>query len=108
MALHFGVKAANYPLTQNDLEEQMLPAFLRAHKSKIVGLMIDGDRLAQIRETRRPASRYASLKQCHWEVDSAESLLRAEGVPALHTTHSSVEEIASRVLMQLGLQREMF
>jgi len=108
IALHFGVKAANYPLTQKDLEEQKLPAFLRAHKGKIAGLTIDADRLAQIRETRRPDSRYASLKQCHWEVDAAESLLRASGIPAFHTTHSSIEEIASRVLLQLGLQREMF
>jgi regulator of PEP synthase PpsR (kinase-PPPase family) len=108
MALHFGVKAANYPLTVKDLENQGLPPFLKAHKKKIVGLMIDADRLAQIRETRRPDSRYASLRQCHWEVDAAESLLRAEGIGAIHTTNSSIEEIASRILMQLGLQREMF
>ena len=108
MGLHFGVKAANYPLTESDLEKQRLPTFLRRHKKKIIGLMIDADRLAQIRETRRPSSRYASLKNCHWEVDAAESLLRAEGTPIFHTTHSSIEEIASRVLLQLGLQREMF
>jgi regulator of PEP synthase PpsR (kinase-PPPase family) len=108
MALHFGVKAANYPLTESDLEEQRLPAFLRRHKDKVVGLMIDPDRLAQIRETRRPGSRYASLRQCHREVESAESLLRSAGVPIFQTTHSSIEEIASRVLQQLGLQSEMF
>ncbi len=108
MALHFGVKAANYPLTQTDLENQALPAFLKPHRAKIVGLTIDADRLAQIRETRRPGSRYASMKQCHWEVEAAESLLRMAGVPIFHTTHSSIEEIASRVLLQLGLQREMF
>ena len=82
--------------------------FLRKHRHKIIGLMIDADRLAQIRETRRPGSRYASMKQCHWEVDASESMLRAEGIPVFHTTHSSVEEIASRVLLQLGIQREMF
>jgi regulator of PEP synthase PpsR (kinase-PPPase family) len=108
MALHFGVKAANYPLTQKDLENQRLPPFLREHKAKTVGLAIDPDRLAQIRETRRPESRYASLKQCHWEVDAAESLLRMAGLPVFHTTHSSIEEIASRVLQKLALQREMF
>ncbi len=108
MALHFGVKAANYPLTQDDLEKQTLPSFLRTHKAKIVGLTIDADRLSQIRETRRPGSRYASLKQCHWEVDAAESMLRMVGASIFHTTHSSIEEIASRVLLQLGLQREMF
>jgi len=108
MALHFGVKAANYPLTQNDLEKQVLPAFLRPFKHKVVGLTIDADRLSQIRETRRPDSRYASLKQCHWEVEAAESLLRMAGAPVFHTTHSSIEEIASRILAKLGVQREMF
>ena len=108
MALHFGVNAANYPLTESDFEEQRLPVFLRGHKEKIIGLMIDADHLAKIRETRRPGSRYASLKQCYREVDAAESLLRAAGVPIFHTTHSSIEEIASRVLQQLGLQREMY
>jgi regulator of PEP synthase PpsR (kinase-PPPase family) len=29
-------------------------------------------------------------------------------VPVFNTTHSSIEEIASRVLLELGLQREMF
>jgi len=108
IALHFGVRAANYPLTQQDLEAQVLPVFLRQHKNKIVGLTIDPDRLAQIRETRRPDSRYASLKQCHWEVDAAESLLRMAGVTVFNTTHSSIEEIASRILLHQGLQREMF
>lgn len=108
MALHYGVKAANYPLTEDDLEEMRLPPFLRRYKRKIVGLMIEPDRLAQIRETRKPGSRYASLRQCHKEVDQAEALLRTEGIPVLQTTHSSIEEISSRVLMELGLQTEMF
>jgi regulator of PEP synthase PpsR (kinase-PPPase family) len=108
MALHYGVKAANYPLTENELDEMRLPPFLRCHKRKIVGLMIEADRLAQIRETRKPNSRYASLKQCHKEIDLAEALFRTEGIPVLHSTHSSIEEISSRVLMELGLQKEMF
>lgn len=108
MALHFGVKAANYPLTDEDLDRQRLPDHLRKHRSRIVGLLIDPDRLAQIRETRKPGSRYASLKQCHWEVDAAESLLRAEGIDCFSTTHSSIEEIASRILQHLGMQREMY
>lgn len=108
MALHFGVKAANYPLTPEDLDEMRLPSFLRRHKRKIVGLMIEPERLVQIRETRKPGSRYASIRQCRREVEAAESLFRMEGIPVFQTTHSSIEEISSRVLLQLGLQREMF
>lgn len=108
MALHYGVKAANYPLTEDDLHALRLPTFLRRYKRKIVGLMIEPERLAQIRETRKPGSRYASLRQCHKEIDLAESLLRSEGITVFQTTHSSIEEISSRVLMELGVQREMF
>jgi regulator of PEP synthase PpsR (kinase-PPPase family) len=108
MALHFGVKSANYPLTPEDLDEMRLPPFLRRHKRKIAGLMIEPERLSQIRETRKPESRYASIRQCRQEVAAAESLFRMEGIPVFKTTHSSIEEISSRVLLQLGLQREMF
>ncbi|MCH8478099.1 MAG: kinase/pyrophosphorylase [Wenzhouxiangella sp.] len=108
MALHYGIKAANYPLTEEDLEQPRLPAFLRKHRQKLFGLTIDPDRLAQIREHRRPGSRYASVKQCRYEVDAAEAMLRAEKVPMLSSTDSSVEELASRILLELGLQREVF
>lgn len=107
MALHFGVKAANYPLTEEDLEQSRLPAFLREHKHKLFGLSIDPERLSQIREARRPGSRYASLKQCRYEVDAAEAMLRAEGISMLSSTETSVEELASRILLELGLNREM-
>jgi len=107
MALHFGVKAANYPLTEEDLEQPRLPAFLREHKQKLFGLSIDPERLAQIRENRRPGSRYASIKQCRYEVEAAAAMMRAEGVPTLSSTDSSIEELASRILLELGLQREM-
>jgi [pyruvate, water dikinase]-phosphate phosphotransferase / [pyruvate, water dikinase] kinase len=81
---------------------------LREHRQKLFGLSIDPERLAQIRENRRPGSRYASLKQCRYEVDAADAMLRAEKVPSLSTTDSSVEELASRILLELGLQREVF
>ncbi|GAB4169213.1 MAG: pyruvate, water dikinase regulatory protein [Wenzhouxiangellaceae bacterium] len=108
MALHFGLKAANYPLTEEDLEKPRLPDFLRRHKGKLVGLTIDPERLADIRQTRRPDSRYASLKQCRYEVEAAESLFRSEGIPVLNSTQSSVEELASRILLELGLNRDHF
>lgn len=108
MALHFGLKAANYPLTEEDLEKPRLPDFLRKHKRKLYGLTIDAERLAEIRQTRRPDSRYASLKQCRYEVDAAESLLRSEGVSMLSSTRASVEELASRILLELGLDRDHF
>jgi len=108
MALHFGVRAANYPLTDDDLDDARLPTFLRKHRKKLYGLTITPDRLVQIRETRRPGSRYASARQCRYEVETAEALLRGERIPVISTTHSSIEEISSRILNDLGLQKQLF
>ncbi|WP_242107522.1 posphoenolpyruvate synthetase regulatory kinase/phosphorylase PpsR [Luteimonas aquatica] len=108
LALHYGVRAANYPLTEEDLEHDRLPPRLRAHRSKLFGLTIDPTRLQQIRQERRPNSRYAELETCRREVTAAEALFRAERIPVLSTTHTSIEEIASKVLTTLGIHREMF
>ena len=108
LALHHGVKAANYPLTPEDLEEERLPAKLRQYRQKLFGLTIDPLRLQQIRQERRANSRYAQLDTCRREVAQAEAMLRREGIEMLSTTHASIEEISSRVLEHLGINREMY
>ena len=108
LALHHGVRAANYPLTEEDLEHDRLPPRVRAHRSKLFGLTIDPVRLAQIRQERRPNSRYAKLETCKSEVVAAEALFRAERIPVLSTTHTSIEEISSKVMSTLGIERVMY
>ena len=108
LALQHGIKAANYPLTPEDLESEHLPAKLRAFRHKLFGLTIDPQRLQQIRQERRPNSRYAQLDTCKREVAQAEMMLQREGVEMLSTTHASIEEISSRVMKYLGINREMF
>lgn len=108
MALHYGVRAANYPLLPEDLENGELPPKLRPHRGRIYGLTIDPRRLAQIREQRRANSRYASIEQCRWEVEAAERLFKREQVPVMHSTHMSIEEIASKVMQSLGLNRQLY
>jgi regulator of PEP synthase PpsR (kinase-PPPase family) len=108
LALHHGVRAANYPLTEEDLETVDLPARLRPYRHKLFGLTIEPERLHQIRQERRPDSRYAKLETCKREVAAAEALLQTQGIQTLSTTHASIEEISSRVLEVLGLNREMF
>lgn len=108
LALHYGVKAANYPLTEDDLELDELPRKLKMHRKKLFGLTIDPVRLQQIRTERKPNSRYATIEQCRKEVARAEAMFRATGLPSLSTTHTSIEEIASKVLAQFGIQRHMY
>lgn len=108
MALHYGVKAANYPLTDDDLDKLELPRRLAPHKGKLFGLTIDAQRLAQIREQRRANSQYATIKQCRWELEQADKLMRHASIPSLNTTHVSIEEIASKIFSRFGIERTMF
>lgn len=108
MALHYGVKAANYPLTEEDLEKLEIPARLRPYRSRLYGLSIDPRRLAQVREARRPGSRYATLAQCQSELALADKLFRRENIPVQNSTHTSIEEIGSKILSQLGIEKHMF
>jgi len=108
LALHYGIKAGNYPLTEEDLGTLKLPSRLKNHKNKLFGLTIDPIRLQQIRQIRRPDSRYSDLKQCRNEVMDAESLFRIHSIPSLNTTHTSIEEIASKILIELNLERNLF
>ncbi|MGQ3892266.1 posphoenolpyruvate synthetase regulatory kinase/phosphorylase PpsR [Legionella sp. CNM-4043-24] len=105
MALHFGVMAANYPFTEDDLTSFRLPELLRPYKSKLFGLTIDPERLQHIRTERRPNSQYASAEQCRMEVAEVESMYRHENIPYLNSTRFSIEEIATKILSTAGIKR---
>jgi regulator of PEP synthase PpsR (kinase-PPPase family) len=107
LALHYGVSAANYPLTEEDLEHDRLPPRLRPYRDKLFGLTIEPTRLHQIRSGRRPGSRYASLGQCEFEVRAAEGLFQLHCIPSLNTTECSIEEIARRIFDRKGIERRL-
>jgi [pyruvate, water dikinase]-phosphate phosphotransferase / [pyruvate, water dikinase] kinase len=107
MALQYGVFAANYPLTEDDLESGKLPARLEPHRAKLYALTIRPERLQQIRSERRPESRYASRAQVQYELRAAEALFARYAIPSLETTERSIEEIASRILNTSGIERRL-
>jgi len=108
LALTYGLKAANYPLIPDDFERQALPGSLVAHRAKLFGLTILPERLAEIRNERRPNSTYASLDNCLYEVAEAEALMRREGIRWLSTTTKSIEEIATTIMQEVKLERRVF
>jgi regulator of PEP synthase PpsR (kinase-PPPase family) len=108
LAMQHGIKAANYPLIPEDFERGRLPAALQIYKRKCFGLTIDPGRLAQIRNERRPGSRYAALENCRYEVNEAESMMRREGIAWLSSTHKSIEEIAITILRDLRPDRLVY
>lgn len=105
IAMQFGLYAANYPLTEEDLDTGNMPANLAPFKNKLFGLTIDPKRLSTIRNERRAGSKYASLSQCVWEVKEALLLCRNQGIPTIDTTRLSVEEISTQIILRSGLKR---
>ncbi|GAA6133356.1 pyruvate, water dikinase regulatory protein [Oceaniserpentilla sp. 4NH20-0058] len=105
LALQYGIKAANYPLTEEDLGNGELPEALKPYKDKLFGLTIDPERLAAIRNERKANSRYASLNQCYYETEEVEMLFRRMNIPFLTTTDLSVEEISTRIMVDSKLIR---
>ena len=101
LAMQYGIKASNYPLIPEDFDRGQLPPALAAHRRKIFGLSIQPERLSEIRNERRPGSRYASLDNCRDEVAQAEAMMRREGIRWLSTTTKSIEEIATTILQEV-------
>jgi regulator of PEP synthase PpsR (kinase-PPPase family) len=108
LALQFGVMAANYPLIPEDFHRGKLPEALRAEKTRLYGLTIAPERLHEIRKERRPGSRYADLDNCRFEVEEAERLMRREGIRSINSTSKSIEEIATTILRELRIQRQVY
>jgi hypothetical protein len=101
LAMQYGLKASNYPLIPEDFDRRQLPPALVPHKAKIFGLTIQPERLSEIRNERRPHSKYASLENCRNEVAEAEAMMRRTGIRWLSTTTKSIEEIATTILQEI-------
>jgi hypothetical protein len=103
LSLQYGIRAANFPITEDDLEHPRLPRSLAPYRDKLLALSTDARRLQQIRQERYANSRYASFEQCDYEVRQAEALYRRLGIPMLHTTLKSIEEIAATIVDMASL-----
>ena len=106
-ALQFGMYAANYPLTAEDVDKHYLPKCLQSYKNKLFGLIIDPHRLSQIRAERKPNSHYASLNQCQRELNLVSKLFKQENISYIDTTTRSIEEIATEILSVTGLKKRV-
>jgi hypothetical protein len=101
LAMQYGLKAANYPLIPEDFERGQLPKDLVPFRQKIFGLMIDAERLSEIRNERRPGSNYAKLENCRYEINEATAMMKKQSIPWVLTTSKSIEEIATTVLQAI-------
>ncbi len=105
LAMHFGLRAANYPLTESDMVSGCLPEILQPYRNKLFGLLINAQRLHTIRESRRQHSQYASIQQCQKESRLIHTLLQQENIIRLDSSHISVEEMATSIIQLMNINR---
>ncbi|MBX2885258.1 MAG: kinase/pyrophosphorylase [Granulosicoccus sp.] len=107
LAMHFGIFASNYPLTEQELLSKNLPEALQRYEDKVFGLTIDPFRLLEIRQERYAGETYSSVAACQKEVAQAESIFRSTRIPYINTTRSSIEEISATIMHRAGLRRKI-
>ena len=105
LAMQFGIKVANYPLIPEDFDRGTLPEARAKVHDKLFGLTISPERLHEIRNERRPNSRYASIENCRYEISSCEAMMDREGISYLSSTTKSIEEIAATIIATLHLEK---
>lgn len=98
LALQHGVFVANYPLVEEDFDDDDLPRPIRGLRDRCFGITTNPARLSQVRQERRPNSRYASLEQCAYELRHAEALFRSHRIPMINSATKSVEEMSTVIL----------
>jgi regulator of PEP synthase PpsR (kinase-PPPase family) len=102
LALQHGLFVANYPLVEEDFASADLPRPIGKLRDRCFGLTTTPARLSQVRNERRPNSRYASLEQCSYELRQAEKLFRTHRIPMVNSSAKSVEEMSTVILQHLN------
>ncbi|MDQ6895706.1 MAG: kinase/pyrophosphorylase [Actinomycetota bacterium] len=98
LALQHGLFVANYPLVEEDLAGTELPRPIKHLRDRCIGMLATPGRLSEVRQQRRPNSKYASLEQCTFELRRAEALYTANRIPVINSTTRSVEEMSTLIV----------
>jgi regulator of PEP synthase PpsR (kinase-PPPase family) len=107
LAMQFGLMVANYPITEEDMRLSGLPTPLLSYRTKLFGLTIAPKQLQHIRSIRRPNSHYSDLEQCRREVQFVEALYTQEKIPYLSSTNRSIEELATKIINVMSIERQL-
>jgi hypothetical protein len=104
---YLGHKTANVPIV-NGIEPPK--ELFRVEPEKIVGLTINAERLADIREVRArnmgASKRYAELLEIYDELELAAGVHRRLGCPVIDVSELSIEETAHRIIRLVEDRRE--
>ncbi len=106
LATHIGLKVANYPLTEETLNNYKLPKEVSENITKTVGLTSNHEILSRIRQERYPDSNYAKRSVCIQELRQAEQIYQKYKIPYINTSRKSIEELAAQILQEIGLYKK--
>ncbi len=104
---YLGHKTANVPIVKG---VEPPAALFEIDPTKVVGLTIDAQRLAEIREERvrtmgGPSRRYAGLEAVYQELETAAAVHRRLGCAVIDVSELSVEETAMRIIKVVDNRR---
>jgi len=101
LALKYGIKAANYPITDTDFDKYALPAVLLENRDKLFATTINAKRLREIREKRRPGSQYSALETCKSEIKKSQQLYDKYNLIPMDVSSQSIEELSAQIVRQI-------
>jgi [pyruvate, water dikinase]-phosphate phosphotransferase / [pyruvate, water dikinase] kinase len=104
---YLGYKTANVPIVKG-IEPPS--ALFEIDQTKVVGLTIGAERLAEIRQERARRlgggnGKYTALVEIYEELDYAADVHRRLGCPVIEMTELSIEETAARIIQLVERRR---
>jgi [pyruvate, water dikinase]-phosphate phosphotransferase / [pyruvate, water dikinase] kinase len=102
-ATQMGVKTANYPLVEEDLNGLRLPHEVVRNIQRVAGLTTSPQMLHIFRENRYKGSKYADLSTCAKEINQAKTIFQNYKIPIFFSDGRSIEETATQITQELQL-----
>lgn len=102
-ATQMGVKTANYPLVEEDLNAFRLPPEVVRNTQRVAGLSTSPQMLHIFRENRYKGSKYADLSTCTKEINQAKAIFQKYNIPIFFSDGKSIEETATQITHELKL-----
>jgi len=106
LATHMGLKSANFPLTDQYLNNYRLPKNIVENKKKAIGLTTTVEILHNFRQKRYPNSNYAKRQTCTEEIQQAQQIFQKYNIPVIETQGKSIEELAAQISQELGIYKK--
>lgn len=106
LATQMGLKTANYPLVDDNLQSCRLPPEIIRNKSRVVGLSTTPEMLHSFREKRYQGSTYAKIATCSTELKQSDQIFLKYHIPVVFSDGRSIEETATQVAQELRNLKE--